>query len=149
MLLVVMGSFFKDYAATATGGAGKDAGMEMIHANLSASVAKRFGNISFGLAPILAIQTFKRHDHGQSGGFSNNADYDIAFGVGARAGVEWAVSPGFRVAIAGSTPQYMQNHGKYASPAEFPHYGNLNIPATVQAGVAFDIHAYYDHHGRL
>ena len=57
----------------------------------------------------------------------------------ARGGVEVALSDSFRVAVAGSTPVYMTAFNDYAGSLFRISNGVLDVPATVQAGIAFDL----------
>ena len=60
-----------------------------------------------------------------------------SWGYGVRGGLEWKVTPGFRVGVAGNTTIWMGNFEEYrgllAERADF------DIPATLQAGFAVDL----------
>ncbi len=111
-------------------------GIDLQQIFLSAGMAKSYGNISVGLAPILAIQIFSA-----DGVPGNSENTDIAVGVGVRGGVEVALAPNFRVAAAGTTPIYMSAFTSYDQPGQLfgIDEGRLNLPGTVQLGVAFDL----------
>lgn len=110
---------------------------------LSVAYAKKLGNISLGVAPVLAAQNFA-----VSGlqGFSTwsvdsahltNQGKDWSYGGGVRAGAEWELTPGFRLGAAGSSPMYMTKFSKYKGL--FAEGGDFDIPASVQVGLAADL----------
>ncbi len=78
-------------------------GVDLNQAFLSVSLSQRFGQLSVGVAPILAMQTFQR-DRGL-GGFAamgmsssmpldlSNNGFSFSFGGGVRAGVEYDFTP--------------------------------------------------------
>jgi long-chain fatty acid transport protein len=67
--------------------------------------------------------------------FTNNGT-DTTFGAGVHAGLEWKVTPAFRIGLAGATPTWMQNFSKYKGL--FANQGSFDIPAWVDAGIAWD-----------
>ena len=120
-------------------------GIDLTQIFLSAGVAKQYGNISLGVAPIVGIQIFEAEGV-PARDASNNpilgpSSRDVAVGIGVRAGVEWAVSDSFRVGVAGATPTYMQAFTGYDAPGQLfgITHGVLDVPGTVQAGVALDL----------
>jgi long-chain fatty acid transport protein len=62
---------------------------------------------------------------------------DNTVDVGVRAGVEWKVTPAFRIGLSGTTPTWMQKMSKYQGL--FADQGSFNIPGWVDAGVAWDV----------
>lgn len=110
-------------------------GVNLEQAFLSAAVAKRFGNVSIGIAPILARQQFKAEGLGAFG--IPNAGTDVSWGGGVRGGVQWAVMPGVRLGAAVSSRIYMQKFNRYAGL--FAEQGDFDVPPTLQAGFAVDI----------
>jgi long-chain fatty acid transport protein len=122
---------------------GGPAGVDLQQMMLSLAVAKRFGNISVGVAPILAVQMFQAKGLGAFAGASSDPanltdrGRDIAIGGGLRAGIEVAVAPNVRLGIAGNTPIWSQNFDKYRGL--FAEQGGFDIPASVQAGIAVDL----------
>lgn len=123
-------------------GAGK-AGVDLQQMLLSVAVAKKFGNVSVGVAPIVALQIFSADGLGAFGRASSdpsaltNRGKDHEFGGGLRAGVEWAVIPSLRIGVAGSTPIWSNPFGRYHGL--FADQGDFDIPANVQAGIAVDV----------
>lgn len=117
-------------------------GVDLKQIMLSAAMAKRFGSVSVGVAPILAVQLIelKGLDPFQGASLSppnvTGNDYDTSWGGGLRAGVEWAVLPGFRVGLTGHTPIWMSKFENYRGL--FADSGSFDIPASVQAGIAVD-----------
>ncbi|WP_045836589.1 OmpP1/FadL family transporter [Hyphomicrobium sp. 99] len=123
-------------------GAGK-AGVDLQQMLLSVALAKKFGNVSVGVAPVVALQIFQADGLAAFGGFSSdpsaltNRGKDHEFGGGVRAGIEWAVLPTFRVGVAGSTPIWTNPFTRYKGL--FADGGDFDIPANVQAGIAVDV----------
>ena len=124
---------------------GGKAGVDLQQMFLSVAAAKRFGNVSVGVAPIFALQMFEARGLGAfaAGGASSdpanltNNDHDISVGGGVRAGIEWAVLPHVRLGVAGTTPIWMQRFDKYGGL--FAEQGGFDIPASMQAGIAVDV----------
>ena len=123
-------------------GAGK-AGVDLQQMLLSVALAKKFGNVSVGVAPVLALQIFSADGLAAFSGASSdpsavtNRGKDHEFGGGLRAGVEWAVIPSFRIGVAGSTPIWSNPFGRYQGL--FADQGDFDIPANIQAGIAVDV----------
>ena len=122
---------------------GSQTGINLTQAFISLGYAKSFGSISVGVAPIFAVQLFSAYGlqafgpiSSNPGELSNNGN-DWSVGGGLRAGVEWHALPNLRFGVAGSTPIWMTNLSKYAGL--FADTGNFNIPASITAGVAYDI----------
>ena len=61
---------------------------------------------------------------------------DNTIGMGVHAGLEWKVTPAFRVGLSGGTPTWMLNISKYKGL--LADQGSFDIPAWVDAGVAWD-----------
>jgi long-chain fatty acid transport protein len=131
------------YPASANVFSDGKAGVDLQQMLLSVALAKKFGNVSVGIAPILALQIFS--DRGlaaftgasSDGAALTNRGNDHEFGGGLRAGIEWAVLPSFRVGVAGSTPIWTNPFGRYKGL--FADQGDFDIPANVQAGIAVDV----------
>ena len=132
------GGMNSDYPANFAGFPGQELGIDLMQVFVSAGVAKQYGNLSVGFAPILAMQLFSAEGLGNLiPGAAETTD--ISFGIGARGGVELALSDSFRVAVAGSTPIYMTAFNDYQNSLFFSSQGVLDVPGSVQAGVAFDL----------
>ncbi|MGO4682744.1 OmpP1/FadL family transporter [Hyphomicrobium sp. 2TAF46] len=123
-------------------GAGK-AGVDLQQMLLTVAVAKKFGNVSVGVAPVAALQIFQANGLASFGGFSSDPSAltdrgkDHELGAGLRAGIEWAVLPTFRIGVAGSTPIWTNPFTRYKGL--FADGGDFDIPANVQAGIAVDV----------
>jgi long-chain fatty acid transport protein len=93
-------------------------GVDLVQAFIAAGYAHRFGNLSIGVAPILAIQAFEAKGLGAFSGASSdpanltNRGHDISAGVGGRVGM-------------------------YAGL--FENGGDFDIPDNVTAGIAIDV----------
>ncbi len=120
-------------------------GVNLSQIYLEAAYAKSYGGLSIGIAPVFAFQQFSAEGFGlfaQTPGASaspynmtnNGGDNTIGFGV--HAGLEWKVTPAFRVGLSGATPTWMQNMSKYRGL--FADQGSFDIPGWVDAGIAWD-----------
>lgn len=122
---------------------GGNAGVDLNQAFLSAGYAQRFGSVSVGVAPILAIQIFKARGLSGFGPFSldsanlSDHSYNWSVGAGVRAGAQWSVTSQLRIGVAASTPIWTTKFYKYSGL--FAEGGGFDIPATVTAGLAYDL----------
>ncbi|MDE2578897.1 MAG: outer membrane protein transport protein [Hyphomicrobiales bacterium] len=143
-----MGGFIPGCAGVYCAGA---TGVDLKQMFLSASVAKRFGALTVGIAPTMAMQMFSAKGlgffafpTGAPAGFSYSANpwnmtnngVDTSFGIGVRAGAELKVTDTLRIGVAGSSPMYMTPFSRYAGL--FADGGRFNIPGWMTIGVAFD-----------
>jgi long-chain fatty acid transport protein len=131
---------------------GGQTGVDMMQAFIALGYARRFGALSFGISPVLAIQRVKIQGlsaYGVPGtlgpfsfGFSSdptkltNNGYSWSYGGGVRVGVQWSVMPNFRIGFSGQTPMWMTKFSKYSGL--FADHGYFDIPANLTAGVAWD-----------
>ncbi len=111
------------------------AGIDLQQAFLSVALAKQFGNVAVGVAPILARQQFSADGLTVFG--VTNTSTDVAWGYGVRGGAEISISPGVRLAVAGTSRINMREFDKYAT--FLAEQGDFDIPASAQAGVAVDV----------
>lgn len=136
-----------DIANPACGGGtgvfcGGKSGVNLNQMFVSASYARKIGNVSVGIAPIFALQMFSASGLSAFSAVSSsptnltNNGIDYSYGGGVRAGAIWSVAPSFRVSLAGSTPMWMTKFDSYAGL--FEDQGSFNIPATISAGLAWD-----------
>jgi long-chain fatty acid transport protein len=124
---------------------GGKAGVNLEQAFLTVGYAHRFGSVSIGVAPILAIQQFSAQGLGffAANGFSaspgnmtnNGASYSV--GGGLRAGAEWHATDTLRLGLSATTPIWASNFTKYSGL--FAGGGNFDIPATIAVGLAYDV----------
>lgn len=119
-------------------------GVDLQQSFLSVAFAKMLApGLSIGVAPIVSRQQIKLRGFqafsGQSADPDNltNQGKDVAYGVGARAGLQWAATRTVRFGLAGSSRIYSQEFDKYQGA--FPEGGDLDIPASLQAGIAVDV----------
>ncbi len=133
------GGMNTDYPVNFTG-LPANLGIDLTQVFMSAGLAKQYGNLSIGVAPILALQLFSANGTPTRTGIGSE-HLDVAAGIAVRAGVEWAVADNFRVAVAGASPTYMQAFTSYDQPGELFGLdgGRLNLPGTIQAGIALDL----------
>jgi long-chain fatty acid transport protein len=131
------------FGAGFPGGGTAPTGVDLNQAFMTVSLSQRFGQFSVGVAPILAMQTFKAYGIAPFAGLSmspgNVSDNGFAFsyGGGVRAGIEYDVTPGLRLAVAGSSRIYMTDFDLYKGL--YAGGGSFDIPATITAGVSYDI----------
>ena len=112
---------------------------------ISPSYARRFGNdrFSLGIAPILAIQTFKAQGLGAFSNFSSdpqnlsNQQRDYSWGGGVRVGGLVELFPGVRLGASYKSRVFMTAFKDYAGL--FAGQGNFDIPQSVNGGLAWDI----------
>jgi long-chain fatty acid transport protein len=134
------GAFFGGTPGTYCGGT---AGVDMMQAFIALGYARRFGALSVGISPVIAIQRFKGMGLAAFAGYSSNPNnltnkgYSYSYGGGVRGGVEWSLAPNFRVGFSGQTPIWMTKFDKYSGL--FAEGGSFNIPANLTAGVAWDV----------
>jgi long-chain fatty acid transport protein len=120
---------------------GGRAGVDLQQLFISATYAQKVGNISYGVAPTIAVQRFGATGLGAFSAISvdpanlTNRGYDLSYGFGLRAGVEVEVSPQLRLGLAGQTKMYMSRFSKYAGL--FEDRGDFDIPAAITAGLAW------------
>lgn len=121
-------------------------GVDLEQAFLSVAFAKTLApGLSIGVAPILARQQIKIEGLQAFANpvFSSDYDHvtnqgtDVSWGGGVRGGIEWALAPQFRIGVAGSSRIYSNEFEKYRGL--FAEQGDFDTPASVQAGVAFDV----------
>ncbi len=120
-------------------------GVDLNQAFMSVSLSQRFGPVSVGVAPVLAMQTFKAYgltpftQPGFSTASNDLTDNGFAFsyGGGVRAGIQYDFAPNIRIGVAGASRIYMTDFDLYKGL--FAENGAFDIPANISAGVAVDI----------
>jgi len=119
------------------------AGVDLIQLFLSATYAKKVGDISFGIAPTVVIQGFSANGLGAFGAISvdptalTDNGQDWSFGYGLRGGIEIDLSDTLRFGLAGQTKMWMSEFDKYSGL--FEGGGDFDIPASITAGFALDV----------
>lgn len=122
---------------------GGKAGLNLQQYFYSIAGAKRFGNLSVGIAPVVALQTLEVKGlsalplASSDPGNLTNRNTDLSWGGGLRAGIEWSLTPSLRFGLAGSTPIWMSRFEDYRGL--LADGGSFDIPATAQVGVAYDV----------
>lgn len=123
---------------------GGELGIKLVQEQYSIAIAKSLGNgVSVGIAPIVARQYGKIKGASLFSGYSIDPDNfsdrgtDESWGFGVRGGVEWKVTPGITLGVAGSSKFDMQRFEKYQGL--LAERGDFDIPPLLQAGAAFDI----------
>jgi long-chain fatty acid transport protein len=119
------------------------AGIDLQQGFFSVGYARKFGSLSIGVAPTIAVQMMNVQGlkllSPYSSDMSSLSDngYDWSYGGGVRAGVEWRVMPGLRLGFDASSPMFMSRFSKYQGL--FPEAGKFDIPAYLKAGLAYDV----------
>ncbi|MEF3366122.1 outer membrane protein transport protein [Methylocystis sp. 9N] len=123
------------------------AGIDLQQGFLSIGYARRFGTplgpLTIGVAPTIAIQMINIQGLRPFSSYSANPwemsdmAYDWSYGGGLRAGALWGVADNFRLGLSASTPMWMSRFEKYSGL--IADYGRFDIPAQLQAGLAYDI----------
>lgn len=125
------GGMSTDYSIGALGAA--PVGIDLSQMFISATYAGTSGNLSWGIAPTLAIQTFK--GEGLIGFGVLGVDRDWSYGGGIRAGITYKASPTLTFGLSGQTKMYMSKFDEYATL--FEGAGSFDIPASITAGLAW------------
>lgn len=122
---------------------GGPAGVDLIQAFISVAYARRFGNFSLGIAPILAVQAFEARGLGALAGVSSDPanltdnGHDWSVGGGVRIGGQIDVTENFRIGAAYQSMIYMSEFDNYAGL--FAENGDFDIPSNFTIGVAVDV----------
>ena len=121
-------------------------GITMSQSFYSVAFAKEISRgLSVGVAPILAYQQLKVEGGTTFAGLLPTIDpanfsdrgTDSSWGASVRGGLEWKIAPGLRVGVAGHPRIFMTKFDNYRGL--LPEQGDLDVPATIQAGVAYDV----------
>jgi long-chain fatty acid transport protein len=120
-------------------------GINLAQIFISPSYSRRFGNdrLSLGIAPIIAIQTFKAQGLNSFAGYSSdpqslsNQQRDYSWGGGVRIGGLVELIPGVRLGASYKSRVFMTAFSHYAGL--FAGQGNFDIPQSVNGGLAWDI----------
>jgi long-chain fatty acid transport protein len=116
---------------------------DLNQAFLSLAVAKRLGSVSVGVAPIFALQTIKFDGLQLFEPFSaaptavSNNNYDVSYGGGVRAGIEFKATDHIRIGVAGTSRIWMSDFDSYRGL--LADAGDFDIPPSLQAGLAIDV----------
>ena len=124
---------------------GGKAGVDLNQALISVGYAQRFGALSLGIAPVMAVQVFSAYGLGAFGAFglSSNpgelSDHAPAWSVGGglRAGAQYHINEQLTVAVAGSTPIWSTPFDKYSGL--FAGGGSFDVPGEIGAGIAYRV----------
>ncbi len=121
------------------------AGVDLNQGLISFGYAQRFGNLSIGIAPTLAVQVFSAYGLGAFSAFglsSNGADVSnhspaYSVGGGVRAGALYHFNDQFSLSVTGSTPMWMSRMTDYSGL--FAGSGSFDIPASIGAGLSYKV----------
>lgn len=120
---------------------GGPAGVDLNQLFVSVTYARQEGDLSWGIAPTLAVQSFAARGLGAFAGLSTNPaaltdnGHDVSFGFGLRAGLQYRLSDSLTLGVAGQTKMAMSRFDKYAGL--FEDGGDFDIPATMTVGLAW------------
>ncbi|MFO1125700.1 MAG: outer membrane protein transport protein [Methylocystis sp.] len=122
---------------------GGAAGVDLQQSFFSVTYARNFGPITVGFSPTLAVQMFNAQGLTILSPYSSNMynfsdmGYDWSVGGGFRVGFQWRATNELRFGFSGATPMFMSKFEKYRGL--IADQGSFDIPATVIAGVAYDV----------
>lgn len=119
------------------------AGVDLMQLFIAPTYAHAFGKASsFGISPIIAIQSFEARGLGNFAPFSSNPakltnnGHDMSYGLGLKLGMQSQLGEGVRFGASYQTKMSMSAFDDYAGL--FAGQGDFDIPATATAGLAFD-----------
>lgn len=122
---------------------GGNAGVNLEQMFLSVGYARKMGDLSIGVAPVVAMQKFRAMGIGpmsqmslRRDKFSDNGD-DYSYGAGFRAGIQWDLTKSLRFGLSGQTPIWSTEFDKYSGL--FAEGGSFDVPASITAGLAWDV----------
>ena len=135
--------------AVLNGGSGLNCGgalgLNLTQTFISVGFAKQLKpGLSIGIAPLVARQQFRLAGVSLFSGLSsdpaNFSDRGTSetWGGGVKGGVEWALTPGIKFGIAGTSRVNMGRMPSYSGV--LAEQGKLDIPANLQAGLSFQVH---------
>lgn len=119
------------------------AGVDLQQGFFSVGYARRFGSVSIGVAPTVAVQALNVQGLKLFAPFSSDPSHlsdngdDWSAGGGVRGGVQWRATEQLRLAFAASSPMFMSAFRKYSGL--LADTGRFDIPANITAGVAYDV----------
>ena len=103
------------------------AGIDLRQVFVSLDYARKFGPVTIGIAPTIAVQILNIQGLQTLSPYSwdpyhlSNNGYDWSFGGGlAASGLEYSILPNLRLGLAGATPMWMTPFGKYAGAHRRP-----------------------------
>ncbi len=118
-------------------------GVDLSQMFVSATLAKKFGNHSFGISPVFAAQKFKAYGLQAFTGVSVDSrhvtdnGFDHSIGGGFRVGYLGQWMDGLMVGASYQSRMYMSKFSKYKGL--FADGGDLDVPAMVSAGAAYKV----------
>jgi long-chain fatty acid transport protein len=119
------------------------AGVDLSQFFTSFGYARRFGALSIGVAPTVAVQMLNVQGLKALAPYSSDpahlsdSGYDWSVGGGVKIGLQWRATDQLRFGLAASTPMYMTAFRKFSGL--FAEGGKFDIPATIVAGLAYDL----------
>ena len=118
------------------------AGIDLRQSLTSLDYARKFGPVTIGIAPTVAVQILNIQGLQTLAPYSwdpyhlSNNGFDWSFGGGLRFGLEYSILPNLRFGLAAATPMFMTPFGKYAGA--IADHAKMDIPANINAGFAYD-----------
>ena len=120
-------------------------GIDLEQAFISPSYAHSFANkqFSLGIAPIIALQTFKAYGLNSFAAFSSDPSNlsdkgrDFSYGAGVRVGGLVELLPSLHLGLSYKSRVFMSRFHNYAGL--FAEQGSFDIPQSVNAGLAWQI----------
>jgi long-chain fatty acid transport protein len=128
-------------------------GVNLNQAFIELGYSWKQGDFAFGIAPVIALQTFEIEGVSAFGGFTrtfagsggttqpsklSNNGTDFSWGYGIKAGVIWDVSDAVNLSLSYQSRTEMQKFSDYSDL--FAQAGLFDIPAVTRAGVSWRAH---------
>lgn len=127
------------------------AGVDLSQAFIELAWAGTSGSFSWGLAPVIVVQSFEARGVGAFAGYTetfaksggtkmpdslSNNGHDWSFGYGFKLGGIWAVTDTVRLSLAYQSLSKMSELDDYSDL--FAESGGMDIPSSLRAGISWD-----------
>ena len=135
------GGMNTNYHASIFGGG--YAGVNLEQMFVTVGYARKMGELSVGVAPVVAMQKFRADGLWAFTGLSldganmTGGEDSYSFGAGLKLGMQWDIAKGVRLGLSGQTPIWMTSFDKYKGL--FAGGGDFDIPGSITAGIAVDV----------
>ncbi len=118
-----------------------NSGIDLQQMLITLAMAKKIGNVSVGVAPVLARQQFHSDNLASPVTglpLASNGKKEAVWGAGVRLGIEAEVMPGLRLGGTYQSKIYMERYDKFKDLFAVSQ-GDLDIAANWQIGLSYDI----------
>jgi len=131
------------FAGFSTAAESARTGVDMAQALLAVTYAKKYGEHSFGISPVLGFQYFSAYGLQDFAGNSTdpssltNRGYDYAAGYGMRLGYQGNITPNLSLGTSYQSRMYMQKFDKYKGL--FAEGGDFDMAPIFNIGLAYKV----------